>query len=84
MKLYEYIVTIEVDNRHFTMEQKSIKELIRCKDCKNRPIAGRTEDHNVQFENEYSRCPCNCVDDGWYSWIPDDDFFCGYAERKEE
>lgn len=28
-------------------------------------------------------CPC-LVDDGWYSWMPEDNFYCGRGERRTE
>ena len=56
-------------------------EVVRCKDCKYRPISYGDE-HDLCFPEEY-RCPCQC-DDNWYSWMPKDDFFCARGERKEE
>lgn len=57
-------------------------ELIRCRDCKHRPIGGEAYNHTLIFPDEC--CPCNCVDDNWYSWMPDDNWFCGNGGRKEE
>lgn len=57
--------------------------VIRCKDCKHRPKRleeGKGEGFNLEFPDY--KCPCQC-DDGWYNWMPDDNWFCGYAERKE-
>ena len=67
----EYIVTsiVPVD----------LPELVRCKECKHRPIGGEAHKHTLIFPDEV--CPCNCVDDNWYSWMPDDDWFCGNGER---
>ena len=60
------------------IEQKSAQpELIRCKDCKHRPTG--IDRHDLIFPDEV--CPCGC-DDYWYSWAPEDDFFCGRAERR--
>lgn len=61
-------------------------EIIRCKDCKHRPTATRaderiTDGYSVEFPD--GTCPCQC-EDGWYNHYPDDDFYCGYAERWEE
>lgn len=55
-------------------------EIVRCKDCKHKP-SGDGVNHRITFPDE--RCPCQC-DDYWYSWLPDDDWFCGNAERREE
>jgi len=50
-------------------------EIVLCKDCR----------HNPKYTNNYMYgiCPCCCEDD-YYSRTPDDDFYCGYGERKEE
>ena len=61
--------------------------VVRCKECKHRPIKedadGADYGFNVIAPNEDERCPC-LVEDGWYSWIPKDDFYCGYGERESE
>lgn len=59
--------------------------LIYCKDCKHRPIDNRTKEDSSNFNIEFpdSKCPCQC-DDGWYSWYPSDDWFCGNGELKDE
>ena len=44
--------------------------IVYCKNCKHRPFP------------DYG-CPCQC-DDGYYSWYPDDDWFCGNGELKDE
>lgn len=46
--------------------------VVRCKDCKHR--------ENREWD---SPCPCVCAD-SWYSWMPEDDWFCANGERKEE
>ena len=61
-------------------------EIIRCKDCKHRPTPTRADEgitygFSVEFPDE--KCPCRC-EDGWYNWYPKNDFYCGYAERREE
>ena len=55
-------------------------EVVRCRDCKHKP-SGDGVNHHITFPD--GRCPCQC-DDYWYSWIPDDDWFCGNAERRED
>ena len=59
------------------------ENVIRRKDCKHRPtIDGEYLDgFDIIFPDW--RCPCRC-DDGWYNWMPKDDWFCGNGERKEE
>ena len=61
-------------------------EIIHCRECKHRPKATRADEKvfsgfSVKFPDE--KCPCQCGD-GWYNWYPDDDFYCGYAERRED
>lgn len=62
-------------------------EIIRCKECKHRPIKedadGADYGFNINAPNGDERCPC-LVEDGWYSWMPKDDFYCGYAERRTD
>lgn len=59
------------------------KEPVRCKDCKHRPIM--PDDHTDGFDLKFpdAKCPCQC-DDGWYSWYPQDDWFCADGERQED
>lgn len=60
--------------------------VVRCKDCKYKPTApdGITYGLQVEFPDKWAnRCPCLC-EDGWYSWVPDDDFFCAYGAKREE
>lgn len=57
-------------------------EIIRCKDCKHKPT-GSGINHDIKFPDQDYRCPCRC-EDYWYSWIPDDDWFCANGERREE
>lgn len=54
-------------------------EIVRCKDCKHRPILD--EDEELHFPTY--KCPCQC-EDYYYSWMPKDDWFCGNGERKEK
>lgn len=65
----------------------SIEDLVRCKDCKHRPIKPdnynpiTTDGFALEFPDE--KCPCQCSD-GWYSKYPDDDWFCPNGERRSE
>ena len=63
-------------------------EVVRCKDCKHRPIKEDADGENYGFNliepNDGDRlCPC-LVSDGWYSWMPKDDFYCGFGERETD
>ena len=59
--------------------------LVYCKDCKHRPTDNRTKEHSSNFNIEFPdfKCPCQC-DDGYYSWYPEDNWFCGNGELKDE
>lgn len=63
-------------------------DIIHCKDCKHRPVTNDNYDDeewdcgfNIEFPDH--KCPCQC-DDGWYNRLPDDNWFCGNAERKTD
>ena len=63
-------------------------DIVFCKECKHRPIKEDANGENYGFNliesnDEDNRCPC-LVDDGWYSWMPKDDFYCGYGEREDK
>ena len=64
-----------------------VQELVRCKDCKHKPKpfyyknALGILDMYPDFP-EGSKCPCQCTNDTYYSWIPDDDWFCADGEAK--
>lgn len=57
-------------------------EVVRCKDCKHKPT-GSGVNHDINFPEQDYRCPCRC-EDYWYSWMPDDDWFCANGERRED
>ena len=63
-----------------------IQDLVRCVECRHRPVKedadGEDFGFNVIAPEGSSLCPC-IVDDGWYSRMPKDDFFCGYGEKSE-
>jgi hypothetical protein len=59
-----------------------LKEIVRCKDCKHRPIKPKDFENGFDLEFPDGKCPCQC-DDGWYSWYPPDNWYCADAERKE-
>lgn len=65
--------------------------VVRCKDCKHRPVDGSFDSDaghrriNAPLDEDGDDdevCPCIC-EDGWYSWRPQDNFFCAYGEKKE-
>lgn len=63
-------------------------EIIHCLDCKHKPYPSDNYDpdnSDCGFEIIFPdyRCPCRC-DDEYYNYIPDDDWFCGNAERRAD
>ena len=56
--------------------------VVRCKNCKHRPTIREPYENGFDLDFPDERCPCH-VEDGWYSWMPDDDWFCANGERKE-
>lgn len=60
--------------------------IVRCKDCKHRPKEPNLETYESGFDLEFpegSKCPCRCCDDEWYSWRPDDNWYCANGEPKD-
>lgn len=60
-------------------------DIVRCKDCTHRPVKKDINGDDYGFNliaphDGDESCPC-LVDDGWYSWMPEDDFYCRYGER---
>lgn len=58
--------------------------IVRCKDCKHKPTKSKCETTSGfcwDFPDE--RCPCQCAD-GYYSWCPNDNWFCANGERKAD
>ena len=61
----------------------NLVEVVRCKDCKHRPIDTQEEGNgfDYDFPEEYG-CPGYC-DDGYYSQRFKDDFYCACGERAD-
>ena len=63
-----------------------VRAVVYCKDCIHRPYSsepGKTSGFAVEAPDRECKCPCFNPDDGYYSWIPEDDFFCADGERCE-
>lgn len=60
---------------------EDVVEVVRCKDCIHKPT-GSGVNHDITFPEQDYRCPCRC-EDYWYSWMPNDDWFCANGERRE-
>ena len=87
--IYHHFPSIRTmaDARGIIEEAPSI-DIVRCKECKHRPIKEDAGGENYGFNlieptEGDERCPC-LVSDGWYSWMPQDDFYCGFGEREGE
>ena len=84
----EYPIMIQIRKalKDFIDEAPSI-DIVFCKECKHRPVKedadGADFGFNIIAPEGSNRCPC-LVDDGWYSWMPKDNFFCGYGESENE
>lgn len=58
-------------------------EVVMCKDCIHRPTINDPRaigGFGLQFPD--FKCPCRC-DDEYYSWMPNDNWFCGNGEKEE-
>lgn len=60
------------------LEKTEKSEVVKCKDCKHRP-----QKYPSGFVDGDGPCPCIC-DDCFYSWYPDDNWFCADGERGED
>ena len=81
-------VIVKLNSDHIKVKGgQYVQDLVRCKDCKFRPIKedayGADHGFNIIAPNELEYCPC-LIEDGWYSWMPDDNFYCGFGEREGE
>lgn len=59
-------------------------EVVMCKDCIHKPIINDPRaigGFGLRFPD--FKCPCRC-DDPYYSWMPNDNWFCGNCEKGEE
>ena len=87
--MIEYIIKVDIEKRDIEGNVPIIgktMELVRCKDCKHRPKEPDWETYESGLDLEFpegSKCPCRCCGDEWYSWYPEDDWYCAEGERKE-
>lgn len=67
------------------MSNPDVVEIVRCKYCIHRPYSEDEEPANgleIHSPDGYdSVCPCFNGSDRWYSYIPEDDFFCAHGAR---
>ena len=77
---------VEILTEVHYMDSVDVRPVVYCRDCIHRPYSsepGKTSGFAVEAPDRECKCPCFNPDDGWYSWIPDDYFFCGNGERRE-
>ena len=73
-------IMIKVERLESLYQKLDFVPVVRCKECKHRP-SGTGANHDLEFPDGV--CPCQC-EDFWYSWKPNDDWFCASGERKKE
>lgn len=87
MGMTEFIITCQSELQpDGSYKIDRYRELVRCKDCKHRPKKPDWETFESGFDIEFpedTKCPCYCSQDGWYSWYPEDDWFCAEGERED-
>lgn len=100
MKHTEYIIPIGEDaqdyDEMFIGVIRRQPELVRCKDCKHRPVYDEQKREmpprlNIEYDEDGKpwiwdddmTCPYLCGD-SYYNQMPDDEQFCDRGERKEE
>ena len=83
MKEYIFARPNEMTLKEAVYDANFRGELIRCKDCKHRPTIDREYEDGFDINFPDMICPCQC-EDGWYNWMPEDDWYCANGERKEE
>jgi len=74
-----------VDAIKYYVDNTPTIDLVRCGECKHRPIKDDPDGADYGFNiveptDRDDLCPC-LVEDGWYSWMPEDNFYCGRGER---
>lgn len=60
--------------------------VVLCKDCIHRPTVAGDKVIWTGFDLDFpdGKCPCQCEEDGFYSWMPPDAWFCPMGDRKGE
>lgn len=82
-KTNEAIFAFVDSDEHEELAMEYVRELVRCKDCKHRPIdVGAYKPYEAPKGDLI--CPFICADDEHYNDMPPDDFFCAYGEVKDE
>ena len=83
----EMVKALKYDRRQYEKgyadgRADAVEQIIRCRDCKHRPIDNGGHNYGQEMEFPDEVCPCQ-IGDNWYSWMPKDDWYCADGERKE-
>jgi hypothetical protein len=82
--LKEQEVTEQISDAIHETAKQFRQTIVRCKDCKHRPIKPNDYENGFDLEFPDNKCPCQNGDDGWYSWYPADNWYCAEGERRTE
>ena len=77
----EWIVELGDGNIHI----KKMSPIVRCKDCKHRPVPNGNNHPLTPKPSEFEwdeTCPYVCADE-WHNEMPDDNDYCSKGERKD-
>ena len=70
-------------NGYDTGYEKRDDDIVRCKDCIHRPTDPESKGFGQYLVFPDDTCPCQ-IGDNYYSWMPEDDWFCANGEREDE
>lgn len=70
-------IGMELLDEMYEQGEKDAVPVVRCKDCIHRP-----KDNGYPPTSDDWICPCLNEDDPYYSFQPNDNFYCAKGERK--
>lgn len=75
----------KISNAYLELVGKASKQphIVRCKKCKHRPTDPENKGLGQYLEFPDDVCPCQ-IGDIWYSWMPEDNWFCADGEQKQQ
>jgi len=60
----------------------ALEAVVYCKDCKHRPTDPENKGVGQSLVFPDDVCPCQ-IGDNWYSWMPNDNWFCADGKRRD-
>ena len=86
LKEQEEQISIKTENFNRLVAKIGVMpKIVQCKECKHRGEWERAEDIHGSYSYidfpDGSLCPGQC-EDPFYSWRPDDDWYCAAGERR--